>query len=58
MIQRDYPRMMLHAKKLTIRLPSGDELTLEAPVPESFSAVLDAVAGTDGPDRTNWTLTV
>jgi len=44
-IQRDYPRMMLHARKLTIRPPSGDELTVEAPVPQSFTAVLDAVAG-------------
>jgi RluA family pseudouridine synthase len=43
-VQRDYPRMMLHAKKLTIRPPCGDELTVEAPIPTSFSAVIDAVA--------------
>lgn len=44
-IQRDYPRMMLHAKKLTIHAPSGEELTIEAPVPESFNRVMDAAAG-------------
>jgi len=44
-LQQGYPRMMLHAKTLTIRLPSGDELTFEAPVPESFTGVLDAVSG-------------
>ncbi len=44
-VQREYPRMMLHAQKLTIRPPSGDELTLEAAVPQSFAAVLDSVAG-------------
>ncbi len=44
-IQRDCPRMMLHARTLTIRTPTGDELTVEAPVPESFTGVVDAVAG-------------
>jgi tRNA pseudouridine32 synthase / 23S rRNA pseudouridine746 synthase len=39
-VQRGYPRMMLHAQRLTIRIPSGEELTLEAPVPESFTAVV------------------
>jgi RluA family pseudouridine synthase len=42
-LQRDYPRMMLHAKALTIRPPSGDELTLEAPVPESFRCVVEGL---------------
>jgi len=42
-IQCDYPRMMLHAKTLTIRPPGGDELILEAPVPESFRRVVDAL---------------
>ncbi|MGE5295159.1 MAG: RluA family pseudouridine synthase [Solirubrobacterales bacterium] len=44
MIQRDYPRMMLHAKRLTIRAPSGEELTFEAPAPQSFTAVVDSLA--------------
>jgi len=43
MIQRDYPRMMLHACKLTIRLPNGEMLTVEAPPPESFERVLQMV---------------
>ncbi len=44
-LQQGYPRMMLHARTLTIRPPSGDELTVEAPVPESFTGVLDTVSG-------------
>ena len=39
-IQRDYPRMMLHACKLTIRLLNGELLTVEAPPPESFERML------------------
>ncbi len=42
-IQRKFPRMMLHAHQLTIRLPSGRPATFEAPVPESFAAVLRTV---------------
>lgn len=45
-LQRDYPRMMLHAQKLTLRLPNGQPLTLEAPVPESFDRVIQAVEST------------
>jgi len=44
-VQRDYPRMMLHAKRLTIRPPSGEEITVEAPAPQSFNDVVDAAAG-------------
>jgi len=44
-IQRDCSRMMLHAKKLTIHTSSGAELTIEASMPESFTAVVDALAG-------------
>jgi len=44
MIQRDYPRMMLHAHKLTIRLPATDTpLTLEAPIPDSFDRLLQTL---------------
>jgi RluA family pseudouridine synthase len=42
-IQRAYPRMMLHAQRLTIRLPNGTPLTFEAPVPESFERVLQRI---------------
>lgn len=43
-IQRAYPRMMLHARHLTVRLPSEETITVEAPVPQSFHDVVDAVA--------------
>ena len=35
-----FPRLMLHALKLTLNLPSGREIAVEAPVPESFTAPL------------------
>jgi tRNA pseudouridine32 synthase/23S rRNA pseudouridine746 synthase len=44
-IQENYPRMMLHAYKISLRLPSGGPITLEAPVPESFEAVLRTLPG-------------
>lgn len=39
-VQRCYARLMLHARKLSLHLPSGKRLTIEAPVPESFSRVV------------------
>ncbi len=33
-------RMLLHALKLTLNLPSGREISVEAPAPESFAAFL------------------
>lgn len=33
-------RLMLHAEKIIFRLPSGKELSIEAPLPESFTQVL------------------
>ncbi len=42
-LQRQYPRMMLHAQKLTIRRRNNELLTLEAPVPESFERVLQMI---------------
>jgi tRNA pseudouridine32 synthase/23S rRNA pseudouridine746 synthase len=42
-LQRDYSRMMLHAHRLTLHLPNGQPLTLEAPLPESFERVLETV---------------
>jgi RluA family pseudouridine synthase len=38
--QRFYPRLMLHAHRLSLHLPSGKRLAVEAPIPESFSCVL------------------
>lgn len=39
-VQSSYPRLMLHARRLSLHLPSGQRLTLEAPIPESFSRVV------------------
>lgn len=44
-VQKDYPRLMLHAQGLTIHLPSGEDLALVAALPESFRAVLSRIAG-------------
>lgn len=39
-----FARLMLHARRLALCLPSGEDLVVEAPVPESFSALLKVVA--------------
>lgn len=39
-VQRGFPRLMLHAHRLEFQLPSGAQVALEAPTPESFTAVL------------------
>jgi RluA family pseudouridine synthase len=44
-IQRAFPRLLLHAQKLTLQLPSGADLAVEAPVPASFTASCQAVRG-------------
>ncbi|MBN1426002.1 RluA family pseudouridine synthase [Candidatus Fermentibacteria bacterium] len=44
-LQRRFPRLMLHARKLRFRLPSGNELTIEAPESESFTATLTRLRG-------------
>lgn len=38
--QPRFPRLMLHAQSIAFRLPSGNEVTIVAPVPESFNQVL------------------
>jgi RluA family pseudouridine synthase len=35
-VQQAFERLMLHARRLTLRFPSGEEITIEAPIPESF----------------------
>jgi len=37
------PRLMLHALEIEFGLPSGERLTVEAPVPPSFEAVLQSL---------------
>jgi tRNA pseudouridine32 synthase/23S rRNA pseudouridine746 synthase len=39
-LQELYPRLMLHAQRIECRLPSGHDLNIEAPIPESFELVL------------------
>ncbi len=43
-IQSCYPRLMLHARRLTLDHPRGQRLTIEAAVPQSFQRVLTAPA--------------
>ena len=38
--QEKFPRLMLHAMEIEFDLPSGERLKIEAPVPESFEAVM------------------
>lgn len=38
-----FPRLMLHAASITFALPSGGIKTVESPLPESFTNVLNAI---------------
>ncbi|HEX9902507.1 MAG TPA: RluA family pseudouridine synthase [Acidobacteriota bacterium] len=40
-IQQEYPRLMLHSLDIAFKLPGGQEMKIEAPVPESFKSVLE-----------------
>jgi RluA family pseudouridine synthase len=40
--QRRYPRLMLHAQRVSFDLPAGSRLTVEAPMSESFQRVLQS----------------
>lgn len=42
-LQEGYPRLMLHALEIEFTLPSGEHLKIEAPVPASFTAVLEGL---------------
>jgi len=44
-LQSSHSRLMLHAHRLSLHQPSGRRLMLEAPIPASFSRVLDAASG-------------
>lgn len=39
-LQQEYPRLMLHAVEITVQSFLGDMLTIEAPLPESFTAAV------------------
>lgn len=40
-IQREFPRLMLHARTIAFELPSGHPVVIESPLPESFRGVLE-----------------
>lgn len=42
-MQRRFPRLMLHAHRIEFRLPLGNEVMIEAPVPESFTKALKMI---------------
>lgn len=42
-LQHQLPRLMLHAQRIEVRLPSGNEVMIEAPVPESFTKALQMI---------------
>jgi RluA family pseudouridine synthase len=39
------PRLMLHAQSIAFKLTSGEEKTVEAPLPETFTAVMESLRG-------------
>ena len=43
-IQEKYSRIMLHAKSLEFQLPGGEEIFVEAPVPSSFTEILNRIS--------------
>jgi len=48
-IQSKYPRLMLHAERLSFNLPTDKRMTLESPLPELFRKTLE---GLDADSRT------
>ncbi|UCD53111.1 MAG: RluA family pseudouridine synthase [Phycisphaerales bacterium] len=44
-IQRTFPRLMLHAQRLTLQLPSGAELTVETPASVTFTSLCQNLRG-------------
>lgn len=42
-VQGKYPRLMLHAERLSFNLPTGERMTLEAPLPELFRKTLEGL---------------
>ena len=44
-LQQGCPRLMLHATRIDFRLPSGADVAIEAPIPDSFSAVMKGIRG-------------
>jgi RluA family pseudouridine synthase len=42
-IQAGFPRLLLHARRLELELPTGTQAVIESPVPDSFLAALDGL---------------
>jgi len=40
-VQQNFPRIMLHARKIELKLAGNKIIAVEAPVPDSFSEILD-----------------
>jgi RluA family pseudouridine synthase len=40
---RHEARLMLHAERIIFRLPSGEELTIESPIPDFFAQVVESL---------------
>jgi len=38
-----FERLMLHAERIIFRLPSGEELTIESPIPDFFAQVVESL---------------
>jgi RluA family pseudouridine synthase len=43
-LQRTYSRLMLHSNKIAFTLPSGEPITIEAPIPASFQIVMEMLS--------------
>jgi len=44
--QLAFPRLMLHAQEIAFPLPTGEKVTVQAPIPESFWEVVDRIRET------------
>ena len=45
--QKAFPRLMLHASEIGLRLPTGEDLTVSSPLPLSFTAVCENLRSQD-----------
>lgn len=42
-LQKQFSCLMLHAQDITFRLLSGEKITIESPIPESFNIVIEKI---------------
>jgi RluA family pseudouridine synthase len=50
--QAAVPRLMLHAHRISLRAPSGEEIAVEAPLPETFRRVIEGIRTRKAPGET------